>query len=62
MARSKVLVVEDDLDMQSWLRVQLEARGYDVALASDGALALIAARKERPNAIVLDIGLPGGCA
>ena len=60
MAGSKILVVEDDLDMQSWLRVQLEARGYDVALASDGALALIAARKERPNAIVLDIGLPGG--
>ncbi len=60
MAGSKVLVVEDDLDMQSWLRVQLEARGYDVVFASDGALALIAARKERPNAIVLDIGLPGG--
>ena len=60
MAGRKILVVEDDEDMQNWLRVQLKAGGHDVVFASDGAGALISARKEEPDAIVLDLGLPGG--
>ncbi len=60
MAGRKILVVEDDQDMQNWLRVQLKAGGHDVVFASDGAQALMSARKEEPDAIILDLGLPAG--
>lgn len=60
MAGSKILVVDDDVDMQNWLRAQLKNLGHTVSLAGDGAQALMTARKDEPDAIILDIGLPGG--
>lgn len=60
MAGWKILVVEDDEDMQNWLRAHLKAGGHEVVFANDGAQALMSARKEKPDAIVLDLGLPGG--
>jgi two-component system cell cycle response regulator len=56
----KVLVVEDDPVCARMLVGVLRQRGYAVVTASDGVQAMRLARLERPDLIVLDIGLPGG--
>jgi DNA-binding response OmpR family regulator len=58
--RPKVLVVDDDADVQRALAVRLRAAGFEAAFASDAVSALAVANRERPDAIVLDLGLPGG--
>ena len=60
MKKSKILVVEDDDDLRQGLTLRLKASGYDVVLACDGLAAVSVARTERPDLILLDIGLPGG--
>jgi two-component system response regulator MprA len=55
----RILVVEDDPELQSVLRRSFEDEGFDVLLAGDGASALAAAEREpRPDLYVIDIGLP----
>jgi two-component system, OmpR family, KDP operon response regulator KdpE len=56
---TRVLVVDDEPQIRKALKVNLSARGYDVDLAATGeeALHLVAAR--HPDAILLDLGLPG---
>ena len=54
-----VLLVEDDQASLDLLEAYLEGSGYDVAVARDGLDALEAVRRDRPAAVVLDIGLPG---
>jgi two-component system, OmpR family, KDP operon response regulator KdpE len=58
--RKKVLVIEDDPVQARLLTVRLKAAGYNVAVACDGVQSVSAVRRERPDAILLDIGLPGG--
>ena len=56
--KRRVLVVEDNLDaVQSMTRL-IRMMGHDVAYALDGLSALEAARRFRPQVILLDIGLP----
>jgi DNA-binding response OmpR family regulator len=60
MPKAKILVVDDDVDLMRALRLRLRAHDYDIATASDGYTAIAAAQKERPDLIVLDLGLPVG--
>jgi CheY-like chemotaxis protein len=55
----RVLVVDDNVDLARSLASLLKASGHDVRTAHDGPRALEAAREFRPNAVLLDIGLPG---
>ena len=54
-----VLVVDDNLDAAEMLGMLLEERGHRVRLAPDGPSALRESAAQAPDAIVLDIGLPG---
>jgi len=59
VAVKKVLVVEDELKIARLVRDYLIEAGFAVVEASDGAGALAAARAEKPDMILLDLGLPG---
>lgn len=54
----KVLVVEDDAQLVRALRINLEARKFEVETAPDGKTALRLAATRKPDAILLDLGLP----
>lgn len=58
--RRKVLIVDDDVDLQRALSVRLKASGFDLVVARDGLQAVTTARREKPDAILVDLGLPGG--
>src|SRR5580704_10827841 len=60
MAKSRILVVDDDPDLVRALRLRLRANNYEVTAASDGCAAIAAAQRERPALIILDLGLPVG--
>jgi DNA-binding response OmpR family regulator len=60
MTKKKILIVEDDQDMRRALNVRLRANNYDTAFASDAVEALSIARKEQPDLVLLDLGLPAG--
>ncbi|MGD0960415.1 MAG: PAS domain S-box protein [Methylomonas sp.] len=55
----RILVVDDNRDIAESLAVLLKIDGYQVHTADNGYTALEMARAERPDAIILDIGLPG---
>jgi two-component system KDP operon response regulator KdpE len=57
--REKILVVDDDIQIQRALRLALVSRGYTVILASDGDEALDLAALETPELMILDLTLPG---
>jgi CheY-like chemotaxis protein len=60
MSRKKILVVEDETIQLTMVAKRLKAAGYEVVGARDGISAISTARKEQPDLIVLDLGLPGG--
>jgi two-component system, OmpR family, KDP operon response regulator KdpE len=53
-----VLVVDDDAHILRTLRIHLAAHGYTVATAENGHDAIAAAVADRPDLVVLDLGLP----
>jgi len=55
----KILVVDDEAKIVKLVRSYLEQAGFTVVEAADGQTALIQARREQPDLIVLDLGLPG---
>lgn len=55
----KLLLVEDNELNRDALGRLLERRGYTVLMAPDGPSALAAVERERPDLVLLDIGLPG---
>lgn len=56
---SKALIIDDEQPMRRLLRLVLEARGYEVCEAADGQLGLQEAAFQRPDVVLLDLGLPG---
>jgi DNA-binding response OmpR family regulator len=60
MSSQKVLIVDDDKDVLRGMSVRLKANGLNVVFAADGISAISMARKEEPEVIILDLGLPAG--
>ncbi|MDQ1301734.1 MAG: hypothetical protein QG637_1656 [Chloroflexota bacterium] len=56
---AKILVVDDESKIVKLVRAYLEQAGFSVVVAEDGQTALIQARREKPDLVVLDLGLPG---
>jgi CheY-like chemotaxis protein len=56
----RLLVVEDDAAIREMMRRRLAMRGFDVRVAMQGAEAIALALEHRPDAMLLDIELPGG--
>ena len=59
LVEQQVLVIEDSASVRRLIEVCLRVLGVEVRSASDGPEGLDAIRQERPDAVVLDIGLPG---
>ncbi|MEU7903919.1 response regulator transcription factor [Actinoplanes sp. NPDC049118] len=59
MTARKVLVVEDERTIAEAVAARLRAEGFEVEIAGDGPAAVDAARRIQPDAIVLDVMLPG---
>jgi len=57
---AKILIVEDDADIRRGLMVRLRANKYDTVWTQDAISVTGIAEREKPDLIVLDIGLPGG--
>jgi DNA-binding response OmpR family regulator len=55
----KILVVDDEVALQETLAYNLKKQSYEVLVAGDGTSALLLARKEHPDLIILDLMLPG---
>jgi CheY-like chemotaxis protein len=56
---TRILVVDDNVDLARGLARLLEIRGHEVQVAHDGPTGLDKAKKSKPEVVLLDIGLPG---
>ena len=59
MAKKKILVVDDEVDFTELIKVRLEANDYDVLILNNGEGTLDVIKKEKPDAVLLDIMMPG---
>src|SRR5919199_5503938 len=59
MSPVAVLLVDDDASIRRMLERTLAAEGYEVAAVGDGGAALAAVERSVPDAIVLDVAMPG---
>jgi len=55
----RILVVEDDMEIARTLRDFLDVAGFEASVVGDGSAALAAVRGDKPDLVVLDLGLPG---
>jgi DNA-binding response OmpR family regulator len=56
---ARILVIDDEAPIRLLCRVNLEAAGMEVREAEDGVVGLAAAQEDRPDAILLDVMMPG---
>lgn len=56
----KILIVDDDKDLLLALSVRLASVGYHISCAPDVATAILKAAQDKPDLILLDLGLPDG--
>ncbi|MBL0714006.1 MAG: response regulator [Desulfosarcina sp.] len=59
MAKKKILVVDDEMDMRFYVCALLESHGYQALATRDGRDGFQKARDDRPDLILLDIMMPG---
>jgi DNA-binding response OmpR family regulator len=55
---TRVLVIDDEPSILRALRINLSARRYEVSTAADGTSGLAAVARDRPDVLILDLGLP----
>lgn len=58
MDKKKILIVDDEKDIVETIQFNLEVEGFDCLVAYDGEDALLKAKRENPDLILLDIMLP----
>jgi len=58
MSKGRILIVEDNMDNYELVRFILERAGYDVFLAINGRDGVAAARLQKPDLILMDLGMP----
>jgi len=58
VAKPRILIVEDDPDLRTILRLQLTSQGFEVAEATNGAEGYQAVQQVRPDCVVLDLMMP----
>ena len=56
--KKKILVVDDEKDLTALVSLHMKMAGYEVLSASNGEKALVVARQEKPDLIILDLMLP----
>ena len=56
--RYKILIIEDEANIRSFIKVNLEASDYQVLCAETGALGMMMYASHHPDLIILDLGLP----
>jgi two-component system response regulator MprA len=59
VSRAAILVVDDDAPIRRMLDRTLTAEGYEVRCAADGGAALASIERSVPDAVVLDVSMPG---
>lgn len=59
MSNKRILVIDDEADFLDVIKKRLEANNYEVFTASDGAEGLEKVRSLKPDAVLLDILMPG---
>ena len=57
-AKKKILIVDDEKQLVSLVRLHMEMSGYEVLSASDGEEALAVAKRDKPDLMILDLMLP----
>ncbi|MGQ0665784.1 MAG: response regulator transcription factor [Nitrospiraceae bacterium] len=60
MAKKKILIVDDHAETRLLVSARLQKHQYDTVFAADAVQAIAIARQTQPDAIILDLGLPGG--
>lgn len=55
---SKVLIIEDELDLSKAIKIKLEKEGYQVDTAENGKSGWEKLQKQEPNCIILDVVMP----
>ncbi|NCB62867.1 MAG: response regulator transcription factor [Clostridia bacterium] len=58
MNKPKILVVEDDKAIRNLISTTLETQGYQYDTAKNGAAAILEAVSQKPDLVILDLGLP----
>lgn len=59
MSKTRILLIEDEEDIASLIKLQAELAGYKILVESDGLNGFLAVEKEKPDLVILDIMLPG---
>lgn len=58
--KAKILIIDDDIDSWHLLSTMLRTHDFFPVWAADGMQAVAVAQQHQPDAILLDLGLPGG--
>jgi DNA-binding response OmpR family regulator len=59
MPTRTILLIDDEAEFAEMIKIRLEANGYQIDLAADGATGLAKAAADRPQLILLDVMMPG---